>query len=145
MQFKRYSSDAVTPDAQYDLGDAHYYGQGVPSDYAEAVKRNSKAAEQGHSEAESRVAGRTGAAKESLRTTLNRRGGFAKPLSRAMHAPSASSVLYNGQGVPHDYAEAAIKDKLTDQLVDGAQYEKLGQYETEPVRDGGRSLVGPPG
>jgi uncharacterized protein len=39
-------------DAQYNLGDAYYYGQGVPQDYAEAAWWYRKAAEQGHASAQ---------------------------------------------------------------------------------------------
>ena len=39
-------------DAQYSVGDAYYYGEGVEQDYAEAVKWYRLAAEQGNANAQ---------------------------------------------------------------------------------------------
>ena len=51
MRWYRKAAEQGNDDAQYELGRAYYYGNGVEEDDAEAVKWYKKAAEQGNSDA----------------------------------------------------------------------------------------------
>ena len=48
-------AEAGNPDAQYYVGEMHYYGYGVPQSHAEAARWYRSAAEQGHVNAHSRL------------------------------------------------------------------------------------------
>jgi TPR repeat protein len=95
------------PSAQYYLSLMYGNGRGVPRDDSEAEKWYRKAAEQGHVEAQLRVAFQYqyGSSKDYA--------GAAKWYRKAAEQGNANAqntlgIMYNdGQGVPQDYAEAA--------------------------------------
>ncbi len=94
--------------AQFLVGSAYRFGDGVPQDYAEAMKWYRHAAEQGYADAENALG------------TMYRHGqgvpqDYAEAMKwyrRAAEREEASAqnnlgVMYrHGQGVPQDYAEA---------------------------------------
>ena len=96
-------------DAQYTLGVAYNFGEGVPQDHAEAVRWYRMAAEQGNSSAQN-----------NLGTAYNRGEGVPQNYVEAVkwyrmaaeQGDAAGQVnlgtsYYAGEGVPQNYAEAA--------------------------------------
>ena len=95
--------------AQYNLGYMYHNGQGVPQDYAEAVKWYRKAADQGYRRRA--VQPRLHVRQRPRRAAGLRRGGeVVSQGGRPGRCPGAvqprRTCTSNGQGVPQDYAEA---------------------------------------
>jgi hypothetical protein len=117
--------------AQADLGHIHFHGEGVPQDYAEAVRWYRKAADQGDPRGQDGLAfmyyhgqgvGRDYA--EALRWyRKSAEQGYAK-------AENGIALMYSqGQGVPQDYAESLRwYRKAADQGYAPAQYNLGDMY-----------------
>jgi uncharacterized protein len=94
--------------AQYSLGVSYAHGQGVPRDYAEAVRWFRKSADQGYAKAQSKLASMYFYGKgvgqdytEAVRWTRK-----AAELGDADAQIALASMNYFGKGVSRDYAEA---------------------------------------
>ena len=102
------NATAGNVNAQYNLGMMYRYGEGVPQDYAEAMKWLRLAADQGVAEAQHRIGqmhhNGEGVPQDYAEAVkwyrLAADQGFAVPrLNLAV-------MYYNGLGVPQDYVEA---------------------------------------
>jgi len=96
------------PDAQVQLGECYYFGEGVPKDMTEAVKWFRKAAEQGNADAQCRLGlcYDTGMGVQLDRTEATEwyRRAAEQGHTDAMHLLGGS--YYNGWGVPKNKEEA---------------------------------------
>ena len=97
-----------TPDRQYNLGIGYYYGDGVPQNYAEAVKCFRKAAEKGNANAQFYL----GVCFDNGKGVPQDYSEAVKWYRKAAEQGDADAqcnlgVCYeNGDGVPLDYSEA---------------------------------------
>ena len=95
-------------DAQCSLGKMYYDGQGVPQDYAEALKWSRKAAEQGNADAQNRL----GVMYDNGRGVPQRYAEAVMWFLKAAEQGHANAqcnlgLMYQyGRGVAQDYAEA---------------------------------------
>jgi TPR repeat protein len=126
-------ADQGNASAQYNLGTMYEAGQGVPQDYAEAVKWYRKAAEQGDAHAQNNL----GTMYEAGQGVPQDYGEAAKWYRKAADQGAARAqynlgVLYDkGQGVLQDYVEA---HKWYD-LAAAALSEAEGREEATRGRD----------
>jgi TPR repeat protein len=102
------------------------YGRGVPQDYAEAVKWNRRAAEQGHAKAQYNV----GFSYENGQGVLQDYAEAVKWYRRAAEQGQAdaqnnlASKFYKGQGVPQNYILAHMWFNLAASRVPASEKEK---------------------
>lgn len=140
----RVSAIQGSADAQFNLGDRYYIGQGVTLDYEEAVKWFRLAAERGHPDAQYRLCvyydlGSTEAAKWCRLAAEN--GVVAAQLFLAV-------PYENGEGVPQDHAEAAKWYRLAAEQRDPSAAGKeeldlaaLAQFRLGLMYAGGRGVA----
>ncbi len=129
-------------DAQFNLGQAYKLGRGVPLDPALAESWFRKAALQGHQQAEDNYglalfqAGRKAEAAPWLEKTVQR----GEPRGQLV----LGTMLFNGDGVPRDYARAYALMTLASQAGLKSASETLAQmdqYITPVDRERGTALA----
>jgi TPR repeat protein/uncharacterized membrane protein YhaH (DUF805 family) len=108
IRLSRLLAEQGNADAQYDIGQFYYFGEGVTKDYSEAIKWYRLAAAQGHTGAETNLGVMY---EKGLVVTQN----YAESLkwyrlAAAQGGPYAQNNLaamyYKGKGVTQDYPEA---------------------------------------
>ena len=94
--------------AQFALGDAYFFGKGVPKDYAEAVKWWRKAAEQGHDFAQHSLGGMYYMGRGVPQDYAEAAKCFRKAAERGFVKSQYNlGVMYSvGHGVPQDYVQS---------------------------------------
>ncbi len=114
--------------AQFDLGDSYYNGQGVPQDYAEAVKWYRMAAEQGNAAAQYDlgVAYHNGQGVPQNYAEAVKWNRMAAEQGNAAAQYDLGVAYYNGQGVPQDYAEAVKWNRMAAERGNAAAQYDLG-------------------
>ena len=112
---QRQNIPTQTPNSSDDLenwfqkGENHYWGNGVPRDYAEAVSWYRKAAEQGHFDAQNHLGFCYQHGKGVARDCAKAVEWYRKAAAHG-HLDAQNSLAFcnqYGEGVPRDYAEAA--------------------------------------
>jgi hypothetical protein len=146
------------PEAQFNLGLMYDKGQGVPQDYAEAVKWYRKAAEQGNAKAVKsyRKAAEQGNAEAQFNLGLmyDKRQGVPQNYAEAVkwyrkaaeqgfaEAQTNLGIMYfTGQGVPKDYVLAHMWFHLAISRYPAS--EKAKRERTEKIRDIAASKMTP--
>jgi len=122
----RRSAEQGDARAQYSLGHMYYHGQGIPQDYAEAVRWYRRAADQGDAKGQYGLGymyyNGQGVSQDYVEAVLWY--GKAADQGDARAEVNLALMYYNGQGVSQDYAEAARwYRKAADQGFAKAQYD----------------------
>lgn len=109
LRLMRPLADQGNAEAQYDLGRAYNFGQGVPEDFAEAARWFRKAAEQGHSEAQLSL-GYAYDQGEGVPKDHAEAARWYRKAAEQGNSTAQSNLVHmyaKGLGVPKDYDEAA--------------------------------------
>jgi hypothetical protein len=122
----RRSAEQGDARAQYSLGHMYYHGQGIPQDYAEAVRWYRRAADQGDAKGQYGLGymyyNGQGVSQDYVEAVLWY--GKAADQGDARAEVNLALMYYNGQGVSQDYAEALRwYRKGADQGFAKAQYD----------------------
>ena len=97
--------------AQYNLGVMYGKGDGVPQDYAEAVKWYRKAAEQGDVDAQFNLGIMYGKGEEGVPQDYAEAAKWYRKVAEQGEGDAQFNLAFmyfNGDGVPQDYAEAYV-------------------------------------
>jgi len=104
----RRSAEQGDARAQYSLGHMYYHGQGIPQDYAEAVRWYRRAADRGDAKGQYGLGymyyNGQGVSQDYVEAVLWY--GKAADQGDARAEVNLALMYYNGQGVSQDYAEA---------------------------------------
>jgi hypothetical protein len=114
--------------AQYDLGWFYYSGEGLPQNYAEAVKWTRKAAEQGHAYAQYNLGcfyhNGQGVSQDYVEEAKWYRRAAEQGIGGAQFA--IANAYYFGQGVPQDYSQAVKWFRKAAEQGDASAQHDLG-------------------
>ena len=104
----RTAAEQEHPKAQYYLGAMYENGQGVPQDYAEAVRWYRRAAEQGDADAQNNLGGRYYNGQGVPQDYAEAMRWYRQAAEQGLAAAQSNlGVMYdNGLGVPADYVRA---------------------------------------
>src|SRR5207245_9980584 len=119
------ASDQGEAKAQYAIGYMHYHGQGVPQNYAEALRWYRKAADQGYARAQYALSYRHYEGKDVAQDYAEAVRWYRKAADQGYAEAQCdlAGLDYQGKGVPQDYSEAVHwYRKAADQGYAKAQY-----------------------